>query len=188
MVRWMSQYWYIPTRLGDECMLSLLVIGRSSMMYKYLFFLKNIFCRSCLQSRGAWTAQFSKSRMDRLVHFGIHKGGAHLEISAGTQGEYGQQKVYQRREYLGPPFALDVKGGEWLGVVVACGGCHQVQRGRLLALWFKGCPWWQLTQRLVQVLRGWYKWWQLNQRTDLSTAWQESLYTLVGFIKSACTR
>ena len=59
------------------------------------------------------------------------------------------------------------------GRVTWCGGCHQVQRGRLLALCFKCCPWWQLTQRLVQVLRGWYRWWQLNQRTDLSTAGQE---------------
>jgi len=33
--------------------LSLLVIGRSFMMYKSWFFLKNIFCRSCLQSGGA---------------------------------------------------------------------------------------------------------------------------------------
>ena len=50
--------------------------------------------------------------MDGLIHLDIYKGGAHSEISAGTQGEYGQQKVYQGREYLGPPFALDVKGGE----------------------------------------------------------------------------
>jgi len=27
-------------------------------------------------------------------------------------GGYGKQNVYQGREYLGPPFALDVKGGE----------------------------------------------------------------------------
>ena len=38
--------------------------------------------------------------------------GAQSETSACTQGEYEQQKVYQRREYLGLPFALDVKGGE----------------------------------------------------------------------------
>jgi hypothetical protein len=50
--------------------------------------------------------------MDRLIHLGIYKGGAHSETSAGTQGEYGQQKIYQGREYLGTPFALDVKGGE----------------------------------------------------------------------------
>jgi len=50
--------------------------------------------------------------MDRFVHLGIYKGGAQLEISAGTQGEYGQQNVYQGREYLGSPFVLDVKGGE----------------------------------------------------------------------------
>jgi len=27
--------------------------------------------------------------MDRLVHLGIYRGGAHSEISVGTQGEYG---------------------------------------------------------------------------------------------------
>jgi hypothetical protein len=54
--------------------------------------------------------------MDGLIQFGIYKGGAKSETSACTQGEYGQQygqqEVYQRREHLGPPFALDVKGGE----------------------------------------------------------------------------
>ena len=50
--------------------------------------------------------------MDGLVHLGIYKGGAQSKISAGTQGKYGQQKVYQGRELLGLPFALDVKGGE----------------------------------------------------------------------------
>jgi len=50
--------------------------------------------------------------MDRLVHLGIYKGGAQSKISVGTQGEYGHQNVYQRGEYLGLPFALDVKGGE----------------------------------------------------------------------------
>jgi len=32
--------------------------------------------------------------MNILVHLGIYKGGAHSEISAGTQGEYGQRNVY----------------------------------------------------------------------------------------------
>ena len=38
---------------------------------------------------------FQQSRdfsMDRLVHHGRYKGGAHSEISAGTQGEYGQER------------------------------------------------------------------------------------------------
>ena len=47
-----------------------------------------------------------------MVQLVIYKGGAQSAISAGTQGEYGQHNVYQGREYLGSPFALDVKGGE----------------------------------------------------------------------------
>jgi len=42
----------------------------------------------------------------------MYKGGAQSEISTGTQGKYGHWKVYQGREQLGLPFALDVKGGE----------------------------------------------------------------------------
>jgi len=30
-----------------------------------------------------------KGSMDRVVHLGIYRGGAHSEISVGTQGEYG---------------------------------------------------------------------------------------------------
>ena len=33
-----------------------------------------------------------KASMDKLVHLGIYKGGAHSEISAGTQGEYGKKR------------------------------------------------------------------------------------------------
>ena len=33
----MSQYWYIPTWLGDGWMYESLVIGRSFMMYKVMF-------------------------------------------------------------------------------------------------------------------------------------------------------
>ena len=47
----------------------------------------------------------------------------------------------EKHEHRGSiPFALDVKGGEWSWRLC---GCHQVQRGRLLALWFRCCPWWQ---------------------------------------------
>jgi len=31
-----------------------------------------------------------RGSMDKVVHLGIYKGGAHSEISVGTQGEYGQ--------------------------------------------------------------------------------------------------
>ena len=60
-----------------------------------------------------------RGSMDRLIHLSIYKGGAQSENSACTQEEYGQQNVYQGRKYLGLSFSLDVKGGEWLGVVVA---------------------------------------------------------------------
>ena len=50
--------------------------------------------------------------MDGLVHLDMYKGVTQSKISTCTQGEYGQQNVYQGREYLGPPFSIDVKGGE----------------------------------------------------------------------------
>jgi len=54
-------------------------------------------------SGGAWTNWYKLA---------CTKGELKSETSACTQGEHGQQNVYQRREYLGPPFALDVKRGE----------------------------------------------------------------------------
>lgn len=33
LVGWMSQFWYIPTRLGDGCTYESLMIGRSFLMY-----------------------------------------------------------------------------------------------------------------------------------------------------------
>jgi len=50
--------------------------------------------------------------MDRLVHLGIYKGGAHSKISTGTQGSMNSRILILERKYLGFPFALDVKGGE----------------------------------------------------------------------------
>ena len=51
LVGWMSQFWYIPTWLGDGCMYESLVIGRSFMMYRVMFFLKNIFLQTLLTVR-----------------------------------------------------------------------------------------------------------------------------------------
>ena len=53
---------------------------------------------------------FQQSRdfnMDRLVHHGIYKGGAHSETSADLV-------IVKGSMFLGGayPFALDVKGGE----------------------------------------------------------------------------
>jgi len=53
-----------------------------------------------------------RGSMGGLVQCNMYKGRAQSEISACTQGEYGQQNVYQGRKYIGPPFALDVKGEE----------------------------------------------------------------------------
>ena len=47
--------------------------------------------------------------MDRLVQLGIYKGGAQSEISAGTQGEYGQKNAYQEN-ILVCPLPLMSKG------------------------------------------------------------------------------
>ena len=49
--------------------LSLLVTGRSFIMYMSWFFLNQIFCRSCLQSGGAWSAQQGRN-------FSMYSGGA----------------------------------------------------------------------------------------------------------------
>ena len=49
--------------------------------------------------------------MDRLVHLGIYKGGDYLEISAGTQGEYGQWNDSAKEEnILVHPLPLMSKG------------------------------------------------------------------------------
>jgi len=53
--------------------------------------------------------------MDRVVHLGIYKGGAHSEISAGIQGEYGQQNVHLGEIILVCPLPLMSKGeSDWL--------------------------------------------------------------------------
>ena len=49
--------------------------------------------------------------MDRLVHLGIYKGGDYSEISAGTQGEYGQWNDSANEEnILVHPLPLMSKG------------------------------------------------------------------------------
>ena len=60
--------------------LSLLVIGRSLMVYKSWFLLKNIFCRSCLQSGGAC---FSTAK---------------AEVSACPQGEHSPLPLMSKGE------------------------------------------------------------------------------------------
>jgi len=47
--------------------------------------------------------------MDRVVHLGIYKGGALSEFS--VRGSMGSRMFLKERDYLGFPFALDVKGG-----------------------------------------------------------------------------
>ena len=88
----------IPTWLGEGCMYESLVLGRSLMMYRVVFFLvEHLFADLAFsqEEHEQHTSAVQRLGMDRLVQFGIYKGGAHLEISAGTQGEYGQQNVYQ---------------------------------------------------------------------------------------------
>ena len=81
-----------------------------------------------------------------------------FEDSAWTQGEHGKFSAHQiyrahrstreEKTCFGPPFALDFKGGEYHGVwkmlrlmylyfvvIKHHRGFHQVQRGRLLAIW-----------------------------------------------------
>ena len=48
--------------------------------------------------------------MDGLVHLGMYKGGAQSEISADTQGEYGQQMEIKEENILVRPLPLMSKG------------------------------------------------------------------------------
>jgi len=54
-------------------------------------------------SEGAWTDWYILA---------YTKGELNQKLQHVLRGEYGQQNVYKRREYLGSPFAFDVKGGE----------------------------------------------------------------------------
>ena len=126
--------------------------------------------------------------MDRLVHFGIHKGGAHLEISACTQGEYGQQyeQQYTKEEnILVHPLPLMSKGESDL------------------VWWLPSSPKGEIVGIMIQVLslmethsetgtsdgnliRG-----QISVQQDKKEIYTGSLskisvYTQVGFSKSAC--
>ena len=143
LVGWISQYWYIPTWLGDWCMYeSLWRIESCSSC-------RTCFCRPCLQSGGAWTAHFSRA-----------------EISACTQWEHGQigtlwhiqrgSSIRDFSKYSGGVWTAECisrKRITWFALCPRCqrgrvtwyGCCHQVQRGRLLALWCMCCTWWQPT-------------------------------------------
>ena len=75
-----------------------LVLGRSLMMYRVMFFLVEHLFADLTYSRGSMKSTLQQEQsiqhvlrgsMDRLVHLGIYKGATHSEISAGTQGEYG---------------------------------------------------------------------------------------------------
>ena len=70
-----------------------LVLGRSLMMYRVMFFLVEHLFADLAYSQGEHDQHTSaeqrlqhvlKGSMDRLVHLGIYKGGAHSEISGGT--------------------------------------------------------------------------------------------------------
>jgi len=50
--------------------------------------------------------------MDRLVHLGIYKGELIQRFQQALRGSMNNIMLILEREYLGFPFALDVKGGE----------------------------------------------------------------------------
>ena len=117
LVGWMSQIWYIPTWLGDGCMYESLVIGRSFVMYVVMLFFWTSFCRLLLCSRGAWNQSW--------------------ELNQPTS-------AYQRIQHA---FRGSMTLCPWCqrGRVTWCGFFHQIQRGRLLALWCMYCTWWKPT-------------------------------------------
>ena len=87
-------------------------------------------------------AELSACSINRLVHLGIYKGGAHSDISTGTQGEYEQWNVFLGKRISWFTLCPWCQRGR---VIWYC--CHQVQRGRLLELWCMCCTWWQPTRR-----------------------------------------
>ena len=105
------------------------------MMYKSWFFLKNIFLQIFPTVRGSMnSAELSACSMNRLVHLGIYKGGAHSEISAGTQGEDGQRNVY-----LGKIIS-------WLTLFPWC------QRGRVIWLLLPSSPKGKIVGIMIHML------------------------------------
>jgi len=94
-------------------------------MYRFIFFLKDILLQIFPTVRGRMNSSLQQSR-----NFSMYSKGAwsNWHILAYTKGELTQrfQQVLRgsmdrgmfikEREYLGLPFALDVKGGERFGV------------------------------------------------------------------------
>ena len=132
--------WYIPTWLGDWCMYELLVIGRlyshSWVIESCYSFIKYI-CRLYMCSGGAWTIS---------VHLSMYKVELNQIIQHVLRGS--MNNIGERISW----FALC----PWCqrGRVSWYYFFHQVQRGRLLALWYRCCPWWQLTQMKVHSAAG----------------------------------
>ena len=118
LVGWMSQYWYIPTSLGDGCMYEYLVIGRSFMMYKVMFLLVEHLLADLAYSQG---------------EHGHHN---RAKISAWTQGEHNPLPLMSKGE----------NDFEWLGVAIKSKGGYYWHYDTGLALWHKCFPWWKLTQ------------------------------------------
>ena len=79
-------------------------------------------------------AELSACSMNRLVHLAIYNGGAHSEISAGTQGEYGQ-----RNAYLGQRIS-------WLTLFPWC------QRGRVIWLLLPSSPKGEIVGIMIHML------------------------------------
>lgn len=79
LVGWMSQIWYIPTWLGDECMYESLVIGRSLVMYVeiHVIILENIFADfACAQGEHGLNHESSINTFQHIIEFRMYSGGA----------------------------------------------------------------------------------------------------------------
>ena len=117
-------------------------------------------------------AELLACSMNILVHLGIYKGEAHSEISAGTQGERFSGLCFLFTDLVHIQGEHALRGSITLcpwcqrgRVIWSC--CHQVQRGRLLALWCMRCTWWQPTHRRTSHLHT-FRWiYRRDIRCDL---------------------
>ena len=82
-VGWMSQFWYIPTWLGDGCMYESLVIGRSFMIYRVMFLLVEHLLQTLPIVRGSMdNTMYIKGRNLLGLPFALDiKGGQYFGVA-----------------------------------------------------------------------------------------------------------
>ena len=154
-----------------------LVIGRSFMMYRVMFF-KNIFFTDL-----AHRQEEHEQHTSAVQRLGRYSGGALTDwyTLASTKGEIIQRLQQVLRRSMDSGMILQRKRSSWFTLCPWCQRgrmiwycCHQVQRGRLLALWDKCCPWWQTSLMTNHSTEG-----QQQGIDDQTIRRRESSYTQV---------